>query len=71
MSEITFIVEGMKCSGCEDRVRKALLEFPGVESVRADHQSGQVAIACEGDGPNEEEIRQKVTSLGYRLTGKI
>ncbi len=71
MSEMTFIVEGMKCSGCEERVRQALLELPGVKSVRANHQSGQVAVACEGDEPDKQEIRQKITTLGYQLTGAI
>jgi len=71
MPEIKFAVQGMKCSGCEERARQALLELAGVQDVKADHQSGQLAIVCGDDAPNEREIRQKVESLGYQLTGKI
>ena len=38
MEEIILKVEGMHCSGCENRVKSALSQIDGIESVEASHE---------------------------------
>ena len=49
MEEINLKVKGIMCGGCENRVKIALSEISGVESVDADHNTGIVTIKSEKD----------------------
>lgn len=44
MKELKIKIEGMVCGGCENRVKTALSEISGVESVDANHNTGMVII---------------------------
>ncbi len=47
MSEIELKVNGMSCTHCEMRVRKALMGVEGVESVKADHKTGRATVTLK------------------------
>ena len=49
MKELKIKINGMVCGGCENRVKIALSEISGVESVDADHNTGIVTIKSEKD----------------------
>ena len=49
MKELKIKINGMVCGGCENRVKTALSEISGVESVDADHNTGIVTIKSEKD----------------------
>jgi copper chaperone CopZ len=62
-------IEGMHCHRCEQSIKKALGEVPGVHEVEVDFLSGQASILYD---PNQVNIRQLIDSLaetGYRATG--
>ena len=44
MKETNLIVNGMMCGGCENRVKNAVQNIDGVESVIADHNTGKVIV---------------------------
>ena len=44
MENMTMQVEGMTCSGCEQRVGKVLRRLDGVREATADHRTGQVRV---------------------------
>ena len=44
MKELKIKIEGMVCGGCENRVKTALSEISGVESVDANHNTGMEII---------------------------
>ena len=56
----------MVCGGCENRVKTALSEISGVESVDADHNTGIVTIKSEKD-LEIAQIKEKVIDLGYEI----
>lgn len=58
-------VEGMSCTGCEERVTNAAERVEGVRRVDADHETGTVEIAAEED--TEESVRQAIHDAGYDL----
>ena len=37
MKEINLKVEGMMCTGCENRIQNAVKNMNGIKSVKADH----------------------------------
>jgi copper chaperone len=43
--EITLIVEGMTCGGCEKSVRNAVMQAQGVADVQIDRLKNQARIA--------------------------
>ena len=44
MKEIKLNVEGMVCTGCENRVKNVLSDIEGIEKVEANHENGTVYI---------------------------
>ena len=42
MKELELDVTGMMCTGCENRIKNALSEIKGIESVEANHETGKV-----------------------------
>jgi copper chaperone len=59
-------VKGMHCDGCENRVEKVLKNLNGVTKVEADHSTGKVEVRVT-PAASEDEIREKVSSLGYEV----
>ena len=66
MKEIIFKVEGMMCSGCENRVQNALKEFDGVEDVKASHTDKKVKVILNQD-VSEDLLKEKIEDLGYEV----
>ena len=69
MKELKIKINGMVCGGCENRVKIALSEISGVESVDADHNTGIVTIKSEKDleiaqiKEKEKELNELVFKL--------
>ena len=57
-------VEGMDCADCARTIEKGVTTLPGVVGVRVDFTSGILALDGQID---ENALRQRVQTLGYRL----
>ncbi len=66
MKEIEINVEGMHCSGCENRVKNTLKTITGVKEVEANHETGKVKIVSKKD-INLEEIKKKIENLDFKV----
>lgn len=66
MKELKLKINGMVCGGCENRVKTALSEISGVESVDANHKTGIVIIKLE-ENLESAQIKEKITDLGYEI----
>lgn len=64
MKEFVIKVNGMVCTGCENRVKNALLDVDGVESVNADHVKGEVSVKLN-DNVDKLAIEEKIEDLGF------
>lgn len=58
-------VDGMSCTGCEERVTNAAQRVDGVRRVDADHETDTVEIA--GEEGTEDRVRQAIHDAGYDL----
>ena len=54
----------LKCSGCENTVKKHLLEIEGVEDVKIELEEGSVLVEYHDAGTHELVIRL-LKELGY------
>ncbi len=69
MSEINFIVEGMKCGHCAATVEKALKDLRGVESVKVDLDNGIARVELQDEDTDMDRFKQAVKEAGYKLVG--
>ncbi len=67
IKKTSLTVEGMTCHNCEMTVEKAVLEVPGVKSVKADHDSGKVEVQYIGE-LDLSIVKRKIQSSGYKTT---
>lgn len=63
MERYEVTVEGMSCTGCEERVTNAAKRVEGVRRVTADHETDTVEITA--DEGTEDEVRQAIHDAGY------
>lgn len=63
MESYQLTVEGLSCSGCEERVETAIGQVDGVHRVEADRDSNTVEITA--DGATEDAVRRTVFEAGY------
>ena len=63
MERYEFHVDGMSCTGCEERVTNAAKQVEGVQRVDANHETGTVEITTEED--TEKSVRQAIHDAGY------
>ena len=63
MQEITWKVEGIACTGCENRIENALKQIEGVTTVKADHETGTVTVKTNENSISM--IQEKIEDLGF------
>lgn len=64
MEETIIKVEGMMCTGCENRIQNAVSEIKGVESVKADHEKGIVEVKGTTD---IKEVKEAIEDIGFEV----
>ncbi len=64
--EITLKIEGMMCTHCSGRVKKALEALPEVEAAEVSHESGTAVIKLCAD-ITAEALAQVVEAEGYKV----
>jgi len=67
MTTTTLQVEGMTCSGCEQRIGTALRRIDGVREVTADHTTGEVAVRFDSRATGPDAVRERITLAGYTV----
>lgn len=66
MKELILKVEGMHCSGCENRVKNSLSLIDGIEYVNANHEDGTVIIKLSEE-VSLNEIKEAIEDLGFKV----
>lgn len=66
MEEIVLKVNGMMCGGCENRVKNAVQNIDGVESVIADYNTGKVVVTTNKE-VSENIIIETLEDIGYEV----
>ena len=64
----TIKIEGLMCSHCDARVKKALEAVPGVASANADHEKGQAVVELSADVA-DDALKAAVEAQDYKVLG--
>ena len=68
MSQTTFTVPDMACTGCKANIEAALGDLAGVESVQADPQSKLVEVSYEEASVDEARLSEAIQTAGYTVS---
>lgn len=68
MELIELAVSGMSCTGCEQRIEKALARCDGVLRNSADHKTGKVQVVFDPKKTSEQSVRSCVERAGYEVS---
>lgn len=68
IQKIKFTVSGMTCSGCEEHVKQAVNQLPGIVEVKADYESGTASIQYDHTRSDKTAIRKAIATTGYTVT---
>ena len=64
----TLKIEGMMCTHCSGRVKKALEELPGVVSAEVSHESGTAVVTMSAP-VDDATLKMAVEDQGYQVVG--
>ncbi len=69
MKELELDVKGMKCSGCENRIKNSIAELKEVKEVVASHTTGKVNIKFKKEVTEDvkETIINKIEKLEFEV----
>jgi copper chaperone CopZ len=67
LDSVTFDVEGMTCTGCENAVKRAVGSLDGVAGVEASHESGKTTVHFDRTLADDQAVRSMIESAGYRV----
>lgn len=67
MTRKTFDVEGMSCAHCKAAVEEELGKLPGVESSKADFETGIVTVSYDEDRVGVGELEGAIEEAGYTV----
>ncbi len=66
MKEFKIKVNGMVCTGCENRVKNALSTIDGVKEVIADYKTGDVEVVAQ-DNVELNVLEEKIDDIGFEV----
>lgn len=66
MKEVDLNLEGMHCGGCESRIKNAVQNIKGVESVIANYKNGTVKIVINKD-IDRKVIVETIEDIGFKV----
>lgn len=66
MKNIVIRVNGMHCSGCENRIKNVLSDIEGVEEVKANYKDGIVTVNAN-ENIDVSILNEKIEDLGFNV----
>ena len=67
MEQLELRVNGMTCTGCEQRIERVLAQVDGVVRSTADHRAAQVRIVFDPARTSAEAVQDRITQAGYEV----
>lgn len=67
MEQVELRVDGMTCTGCEQRIQRALARVDGVVRSAADHRAARVKVVFDSARTSVQAVRARITETGYEV----
>ncbi len=66
-STLRLHVTGMTCGGCENAVKRTLMQMNGVKQVSASHAEEKVDVTYDAGKVTPETIAERIQKIGYAV----
>lgn len=66
MKEVKLAVDGIECTGCENRIVNSLNMVDGIQEVIASHIDGTVVVKMD-DAVDINSIKKHIDDLGFEV----
>ncbi|WP_099204297.1 heavy metal translocating P-type ATPase [Scatolibacter rhodanostii] len=67
MTKQTFLIDGMSCSACAQRIEKAVSQADGIKSANVNFASEKLYFEYDENEVKPQDIQKLVDKLGYKL----
>jgi copper chaperone CopZ len=67
IQEVKFNVSGMTCASCEEHVKHAVNELPGIVSVSANSNDGIANVKFDNSKTDKAAITKAIDEAGYKV----
>ncbi len=67
-TKIAFVVEGMHCGSCSEKITKALKALKGVNAAVVSHEAGEAKVAYDEAKTDADKLVAAITDLGFKAT---
>jgi Cu+-exporting ATPase len=65
--EVSIEVSGMTCEGCENAIKKNLVEIAGVKEAKASHTDSLALVTFDQSKTSIDEIVKTIENTGYTV----
>ena len=62
-----FVVQGMTCEGCANKIKKSVSQVEGAELISFDIPAGEVEIKFDERLTSLEEVKTSISESGYPI----
>ena len=69
-SSATYVVSGMTCVSCADKVKTSLVSVDGVQVNKVCHKSGHVAVSFDEKKTDKAAVLTALKSTGFEVAGE-
>lgn len=69
-TKASFVVSGMTCGSCSDKVATSLKGVDGILLSAVDYQSGRVEVAFDNQKTSLKSIEKVLAGTGFTITSK-
>ena len=67
VQELNFEIKGMTCGSCEEHVKHAVNELPGIVEVTANYQEGTAMVKYDKNKTDKQTIVDAINETGYTV----
>lgn len=71
IQEVKFNVSGMTCASCEEHIKHAVNQLPGIVSVSANSEEGIANVKFDNSKVDKATIIKAIDETGYKVSGEI
>jgi len=69
-AKASYVLEGLTCNSCANKVSKKLAKIDGVLASAVDYQSGRTEVAYDASKTSIEALTQAIEKTGYAIIKK-
>ncbi|MFQ5447877.1 MAG: mercuric transport protein MerTP [Saprospiraceae bacterium] len=68
VQEAIFDISGMTCTSCEEHVKHAVNELPGIVDATANYEEGKAKVKFDKTKTSPDAIKAAIDETGYKVT---